>query len=111
MMSAISLGGKVAGIRVLSPGTIDLISDEQANGIDLVLGVPLRFGIGFGLPQLDTLPYIPDERICFWGGWGGSLIIMDLDRRMTVSYMMNKMVPGLVGSDRSEALLPAGYES
>jgi CubicO group peptidase (beta-lactamase class C family) len=110
-MSAISLGGKVDGIRLLSQGTIDLIFDEQANGIDLVLGVPLRFGIGFGLPQLDTIPYIPDDRICFWGGWGGSLIIMDLDRDMTVSYMMNKMGPGIVGSDRSEAYLRAVYGS
>jgi CubicO group peptidase (beta-lactamase class C family) len=111
ILSVISLGGEVDGVRLLSRGTIDLIFDEQANGVDLVLGVPLRFGIGFGLPQLDTLPYIPDERICFWGGWGGSLIIMDLDRRMTVSYMMNKMGPGLVGSDRSEAYLRAVYES
>jgi hypothetical protein len=35
--------------------------------VDLVLGVPLRFGIGYGLPQPQTVPYIPDGRICFWG--------------------------------------------
>jgi hypothetical protein len=28
--------------------------------------------------------------------------MMDVDRRVTVSYMMNKMGPGIVGSDRSE---------
>ena len=111
IMSAISLGGEVDGVRLLSQGTIDVIFQEQANGVDLVLGVPLRFGIGFGLPQLDTIPYIPDERICFWGGWGGSMIIMDLERDMTVSYMMNKMGPGIVGSDRSEAYLRAVYGS
>ena len=33
------------------------------------LGVPLRFGIGYGLPQRDILPWLPDERICYWGGW------------------------------------------
>ena len=32
------------------------------------------------------------------------MIIMDLDRRTTISYMMNKMQPGLVGSD-----IAAGY--
>src|SRR5262249_61075280 len=73
IMSVISLGGEVNGVRLLSQKTIDLIFDEQANGVDLVLGVPLRFGIGYALPQLDTVPYIPDRRICFWGGWGGSL--------------------------------------
>ena len=31
--------------------TIDAIFEEQANGVDLVLGVPLRFGIGYGLPR------------------------------------------------------------
>ena len=98
-------------MRLLGPDTIELIFDEQLNGIDLVLGVPLRFGIGYGLPQPDLLPYIPDGKICFWGGWGGSVIIMDLDRRMTISYMMNKMGPGIVGSDRSAGYVPAIYQA
>jgi CubicO group peptidase (beta-lactamase class C family) len=109
IMSAIALGGEVDGVRLLGQKTIDLIFDEQANGIDLVLGVPLRFGIGYGLPQSETIPEIPDERICFWGGWGGSLIAMDLERRMTISYMMNKMGPGIIGSDRSQEYLRAVY--
>src|SRR5215469_15827842 len=109
ILSVLSRGGEVDGVRLLGPETIELIFREQANGIDLVLGVPMRFGIGYGLPQLDTLPYVPDEKICFWGGWGGSVIIMDLGRRMTISYMMNKMGPGIVGSDRSERYVRAIY--
>src|SRR5579863_8443453 len=101
VMSVVSRGGEVDGIRLLGRETIDLIFREQQNGIDLVLGVPLRFGIGYGLPQRDILPWLPDERICFWGGWGGSMIVMDVGRRMTISYMMNKMAPGIIGSDRS----------
>ena len=46
------------GVRLLSPDTIGLIFDEQSHGTDLVLGVPLRFGIGYGLPLLETVPYI-----------------------------------------------------
>ena len=65
---------------------------------DVVPPSPLRYGIGYGLPQLDTLPWIPDDKICFRGG---SMIVMDVGRRMTISYMMNKMGPGIVGSDRS----------
>ncbi len=109
ILSALALGGEVDGIRLLGPETIDVIFDEQSRGVDLVLGVPLRFGIGYGLPLLETIPYLPDERICFWGGWGGSIIAMDLDRRMTISYMMNKMGPGVIGSDRSEAYVRAIY--
>jgi CubicO group peptidase (beta-lactamase class C family) len=77
--------------------------------VDLVLGVPLRFGIGYGLPQPDTIPYIPDDKICFWGGWGGSVIIMDVGRRVTISYMMNKMGAGIIGSDRAERYVRATY--
>jgi len=111
VMSVVARGGEVDGIRLLGPGTIDLIFREQLNGIDLVLGVPLRWGIGYGLPQRDVLPWIPDEQICFWGGWGGSMIIMDAGRRMTISYMMNKMAPGIIGSDRSAAYGQAIYDA
>ena len=109
VLSVLSRGGEVDGVRLLRPETIDLIFREQASGVDLVLGVPLRFGIGYGLPQLDTIPYIPDEKVCFWGGWGGSVIIMDLGRRMTISYMMNKMGAGIIGSDRAERYVRAIY--
>ena len=66
----ISLGGKANGVQLLQPATIELIFEEQSNGIDQVLAVPLRMGIGFGLPQQETFPMLPDEKICFWGGWG-----------------------------------------
>jgi CubicO group peptidase (beta-lactamase class C family) len=102
ILSVVSRGGEVDGVRLLRPETIDLIFREQIRGVDLVVGVPLRFGIGYGLAWHDSIPYIPERRICFWGGWGGSLILMDVDRRVTISYMMNKMGPGIVGSDRSE---------
>ena len=101
----------MGGVRLLRPETISLIFREQLNGTDLVLGVPLRWGIGYGLPRPDVLPWIPDERICFWGGWGGSMIIMDTGRRMTISYMMNKMAPGIIGSDRSAAYGQAIYDA
>ena len=111
VMSAVARGGEVDGVRLLGQDTIDLIFREQQNGIDLVLGIPLRFGIGYGLPQLDILPWIPDERICYWGGWGGSMIVMDVGRRMTISYMMNKMGPGIIGSDRSTEYGQAIYDA
>jgi CubicO group peptidase (beta-lactamase class C family) len=111
ILSVISRGGEVDGIRLLRPETIELIFQEQANGFDVVLGVPLRFGIGYGLPKLETLPYVPDDKICYWGGWGGSVIIMDVGRKMTISYMMNKMGSGIIGSDRSEKYVSAIYKA
>ena len=111
MLSTIARGGNANGTRLLLDETIDLVFEEQSNGVDLVLGVPLRFGVGLALPQRDTVPYIPDERICFWGGWGGSLIVMDVGRRMTFGYMMNMMAPGIIGSPRSEAYLSAVFDA
>jgi CubicO group peptidase (beta-lactamase class C family) len=71
--------------------------------------VPFRLGIGFGISPSGAVPYLPEGRVCFWGGWGGSMIVMDLDRRVTTSYMMNRMAPGIVGSPRAEAYIDAVY--
>jgi CubicO group peptidase (beta-lactamase class C family) len=114
VMSVLALGGTVSspgrGVRLLSPATIEHIFREQAHGTDLFLGVPMRFGIGYGLPEPTGVPFVPEGRICFWGGWGGSMIIMDLDRRTTISYMMNKMQPGLVGSETAARYLTTVYK-
>ncbi|HTX28449.1 MAG TPA: serine hydrolase domain-containing protein [Streptosporangiaceae bacterium] len=111
IMSVVARGGEVDGVRLLGQDTIDLIFREQQNNIDLVLGVPLRFGIGYGLPRRDLLSWLPEEKICFWGGWGGSMIIMDTGRRTTISYMMNKMGAGIIGSERANEYGQAIYEA
>jgi CubicO group peptidase (beta-lactamase class C family) len=111
VMSVVARGGEVDGLRLLSQETIDLIFREQINDVDLVLGVPLRRGIGYRMPGPTALRWIPDEKICFWGGWGGSMSLMDVGCRMTVSYMMNKMGPGIIGSDRTTQYGQAIYDA
>lgn len=111
IQSVVACGGEVDGVRLLSPKTCDLIFEEQSNGVDLVIGQPLRFGIGYGLKHPETYAYLPDGRVCFWGGWGGSIIIVDLDKQMTISYMMNRMESGVVGDTRGEDLIKAAYAS
>lgn len=111
-LSPISLGGKANGVRLLGRETIDLIFEEQANGTDLVLGMPARWGIGFALPKPEAVPDIPDERICYWGGWGGSMVVMNPDRRTTFAYVMNKM--GQVtsaGTERTRRYTRLVYEA
>lgn len=105
----ISRGGEVDGVRLLSAETVEVIFDQQSNGTVLVLGVPIRWGIGWALPLPELMPYIPTGRLCFWGGWGGSLMLCDLERRLTIAYVMNKMSPGITGSPRSEAYVRAVY--
>jgi CubicO group peptidase (beta-lactamase class C family) len=97
VQSIIAGGGEARGVRLLSERGCDVVFEEQSNGKDLVLGIPMRFGMGYGLAG-ELLPMGP--RACFWGGYGGSLIVMDQDARLTVSYVMNRMESGLTGDLR-----------
>ncbi len=110
VLRVLSLGGEAGGVRLLSEKTIDLVFEQQSDGVDLVLGEPFRFGIGYCLGS-PVVPYVPAGRTFFWGGWGGSLAVMDLDRRLTITYMMNAMAPGIIGSSRSEAYVRAVYDA
>src|SRR5262249_10464580 len=94
LQSAVACGGEVEGARLLSPQTIDRIFEVQSNGIDLVTGMHVRMGLGYVL--------LPEGRLAFGGGTGGSLVIADVDRRITFAYVMNKMMPG---TPVAEALL------
>lgn len=110
IQSAVACGGEIDGVRLLSPKTIDRIFEVQSNGIDLVLGIPLKFGIGYGLlPMPNVLPFLPEGRLCLWGGAGGSLVIADADRRLTFAYVMNKMRPELI-NPITEALVKRLYD-
>ncbi|TQF67119.1 beta-lactamase family protein [Rhodococcus spelaei] len=111
LQSIVSGGGLLDGRTWLSPGTVDAIFREQSDGFDLALMTPLRFGIGYGLPQAQTAPTVPDGRVCWWAGVGGSFVVNDLDRGVTFAYAMNKMAPGLIGSDRADAYLTAAFEA
>ena len=109
LQTLVANGGESYGVRLLSPKTIQLIFEEQSNGPDLALGLPLRFGIGYGLPDPQTVPYLPQGRVAYWGGWGGSFVLADVDRGLTFAYMMNKMAAGIIGGPRSNALVTATY--
>lgn len=120
VQSLVSHGGEVEGVRLLSPPTIDRIFEEQSRGIDLVLGVNLRWGIGWALPSPGTIPSVPEGRRCFWGGVGGSFVVNDLENDLTIAYVMNRMVfeyaPGTrmtrpAGDSRSDAYIGAIYEA
>ena len=67
------------------------------------LGMDMKLGTGFGLMSPST-PLSPNERACFWGGWGGPICVIDLDLGLSVAYVMNKMAGGLVGDLRGAVL-------
>lgn len=97
IQSIITNNGEFNGQRFFSEKTGDQIFESQSHGIDQVLGIESNFGLGYGLACSAT-PIGP--RACFWGGFGGSVIVMDQDLGITIAYMMNKMQVGLVGDAR-----------
>ncbi|MBA7547288.1 hypothetical protein ES705_39700 [subsurface metagenome] len=64
--TALACGGKIDGVRLLSLKTIEKALEEQSYGTDLVLTVPTRFGLGFGLVSKD-MPISPNPRAFYWG--------------------------------------------
>lgn len=106
VQSIISHGGEANGKRFLSAAGVEALFTEQTSGQDLVLGLPMRFGMGYGLNSEFT-PLSPNPRACFWGGWGGSLVVNDLDAELTYAYVMNRMGQGTTGDMRAAIPLMA----
>ncbi|MBO4257972.1 serine hydrolase domain-containing protein [Streptomyces griseorubiginosus] len=81
VQSVLACAGTVDGVRVLSPEGCGRAVREQFSGDDLRLGMPMRWGLGYGL----------FGGTYGWGGWGGSLVMIDPDARMVVAYVTNQM--------------------
>jgi CubicO group peptidase (beta-lactamase class C family) len=107
--SVVSHGGEVSGVRLLSPETLERVFEVQADGPDLVLFAPLTWGIGYGLPHAVSAPAVPTGRVAWWTGWGGSIVVNDLDRRTTVAYAMNKMADHFTSSPRTDEYVRTAF--
>ncbi|MFX1499481.1 MAG: serine hydrolase domain-containing protein [Promethearchaeota archaeon] len=108
--AAIACGGELDGVRILSLDTIKKALEEQSYGRDLVVQLPVRFGLGFGLQQKE-LPKGPNKNVLYWGGAGGSVCRMDLDAEVSIAYVMNKMTNTITGDPRSERPINALYNA
>lgn len=97
--TALACGGELDGVRLLGCETIEKSIEEQCYGKDLVLSIPIRWGLGWGLTSKE-MPVGPNPRTFYWGGWGGSAVIMDLDAKMSFAYVMNRMTSDLIGDNR-----------
>ncbi|MCA6335809.1 MAG: beta-lactamase family protein [Phenylobacterium sp.] len=96
-------GGEVDGRRYMSEAGCRRALEFQVEGQDLVMHIPARFGLGFGLAG-PTMP-TPNPNTIFWGGYGGSLAIIDMDARTSFGYAMNRMAPTTTGDMRGFGLI------
>ncbi len=104
----ISHGGEYGGVRLLSPETIARVFEVQAEGPDQVLVIPTRFGMGYALP-MEMAPAIPEGRVCWWTGYGGAIVVNDLDTRTTIAYAENKLADHLVSSPRTDGYVRTAF--
>ena len=110
VQSVVSHGGEVDGVRLLSPAMIERIFEVQSEGLDRVLLQPVRWGIGYSLPVPASAPAVPEGRVCWWTGYGGSIVVNDLDRRVTFAYTPNKLDAHLMSSPRTDAYVRTAWE-
>ena len=81
VQSVMACGGTVRGLRLLSQAGCDRARQEQFHGVDRILGRPVRWGLGYGLFGSTY----------GWGGWGGSIVMIEPGDRMAAAYVTNQM--------------------
>ncbi len=92
----LACGGEIGGKKILSLSTIEKAIEIQIEGRDPIsLYKSMKWGLGFGLLN-DTLLLGP--RSFYWSGAGGSFCVMDLEKKLSIGYAMNKM-GGIIGAD------------
>ena len=104
--SLLVCGGEARGRRLMSAKGCRAVLRQQSDFIDLGWLTPVHWAMGLAL-SLGDLSFGPDT--CFWGGSGGSLIVVDFGRRMTFAYAMNRMVGAPFGDPRNASLVAATY--
>ncbi|MDE0136558.1 MAG: serine hydrolase [Acidimicrobiaceae bacterium] len=108
--SMLACGGEVDGVRIMSETGVRKGLEEQIDNTDEVLLLRLRHGLGFAR-QLDGWVTSPNPNHMYWGGWGGSIAVVDFDVRASVAYVMNRMHAAITGDPRGGRIVDAAFAS
>ncbi|MEO8458280.1 MAG: serine hydrolase domain-containing protein [Chloroflexota bacterium] len=109
LYAALSLGGELDGVRLMSRESVARAATEQCYGPDEVIKLPMRWALGFGLSS-EGVDIGPNPHAFGHSGFGGSLGLADPDARIGFGYVMNQMLnTNTLGDDRWAPLLEAVY--
>jgi len=113
LYGALACGGTLDGVRVLTPESIERARTEHAHGVDAVLDVPTRFGLGFMLsqPAIRDASFGPNPGAFGHPGAGGSVGFADPAARIGFAYTVNRMGASILLDPRATALIDAVYAS
>ncbi len=87
LCAALMNGGEYHGRRILQPETVELMFTEQDGAFGRALGWDTAGG-GSGF----ALPFAPDRVACHTG-YTGTSIVIDLDRKIAVILLANRVHP------------------
>jgi len=109
MMAIFACDGQLDGREVLPPGLALEAARGRISGTDLVL--PYEVSWGAGLLRNEGLGiYGPSQHAFGHSGWGGSCVVADPERRLSVAYVMNRQSAWLIGDPRPGRLIQALYD-
>jgi CubicO group peptidase (beta-lactamase class C family) len=92
----------IGGQEILGHETAALPYQEQIYKTDLIMNMPVRWGVGFGMTS-NEIP-IPWPHAFHWGGRGGSSVVMIPELGVSWSYTPNRFLSGVMGDPRSDIM-------
>jgi len=100
--------GIFQGLRYYKPGVVAEALVERFAGVDINLGIAVRWGAGF---FGNNAQHWYGPHIGAWGhsGWGGSCAFFDPQEKVSVGFAMNQMDANLQGDPRTRRLVDALY--
>ena len=110
--AALANGGELDGVRLVSPERIEHMRAKTWDGLDRVLGVPVKRAIAFWLGGLGPHPdgrmvpgpMGPHERTFGHPGAGGSVGFADPETGLAVGVVVNKMAYPMPGEGAVQAI-------
>ena len=109
--SALSVGGEIDGVKLMSKDSIETMITEQHNQVELLQERPYHQALGVLLNTPVAVYMGPNPRSFGHHGIGGSIGFCDPDGRIAFSYACNKMHAVGDNGPRARRLIDAVYAS
>jgi CubicO group peptidase (beta-lactamase class C family) len=103
IFAMVANGGTSNGKRLMSPAGIAAMSTVGGTGDDLLVGFDPQWCMG--VQRNPRGKYGSNPRTIGHGGWGGSFGCADVEGRIAIGYVCNRMGAGLQGDPRTDDIV------
>jgi len=109
IFAVLANNGAIDDVRIVSPKAVEVMRQQQWDGICGMTDRHFRYGLGFFLNQPPLAPMGPNPKAFGHPGAGGAIGIADPENRIAFSYSPDFMAGGAGVGPRCEALIAAAY--